>query len=236
MRRLFTVLTAAVLVSGVLASPAFAQQSLNIYFGGFSPNGEDSRIKDNGVSNDVLVNNLDFFAFNVSDFRGGIVGADYLAGLGEFLEAGLGIGFYKRTVPSLYTFEEDQFGNAIEQDLKLRIVPMTATIRFLPFGRSNPVQPYVGAGVGVFVWRYTETGDFIDFNDDIFHASFEGKGSAAGPIVLGGVRFPLGDAWDLGGEVRYQKATGDLPTDQFFSADKIDLGGWTYAATLNIKF
>jgi hypothetical protein len=77
-----------VLVSGVFASPAFAQQSLNIYFGGFSPNGEDSRIKDNGVSNDVLVNNLDFFAFNISDFRGGIVGADYLAGLGEFLEAG----------------------------------------------------------------------------------------------------------------------------------------------------
>jgi hypothetical protein len=235
MRRLLSVIALVVLVSGAFAAPASAQQSLNIYFGGFSPNGEDSRVKDNGVSNDVLVNDLDFFAFDIKDFRGGIVGADYLTGLGEFFEAGLGVGFYKRTVPSIYSLEVDQFGDPIEQDLKLRIVPMTATIRVLPFGRSMPVQPYLGAGVGVFVWRYTETGDFIDFDDQIFHGSFEGKGATAGPIVLGGVRFPIGN-WDLGGEVRYQKAVGDLPADQFFSADKIDLGGWTYAATLNIKF
>lgn len=235
MRRLLSITALAVLVSTVLAAPASAQSSLNIYFGGFSPNGEDSRVKGNGVSNDVLVNNLDAFAFDIKDFRGGIVGADYLAGFGEFFEAGLGVGFYKRTVPSIYLTDVDQFGDPIEQDFKLRIIPLTATFRVLPFGRSQPVQPYIGAGVGVFVWRYTETGDFIDFDDQIFRGSFEGKGADAGPIVLGGVRFPIGNL-DLGGEVRYQKAVGELPADQFFSADKIDLGGWTYVGTLNIRF
>ena len=38
----------------------------------------------------------------------------------------------------------------IEQEFKLRIVPFTATFRFLPLGRKGAVQPYIGGGVGVF--------------------------------------------------------------------------------------
>ena len=235
MRRLLTVLSVAVLASGALAAPAAAQQSLSIYGGRFSPNGEDSRIQENGFSNDVLVNNLDFLLFDLDDFKGGTFGADYLIALGEYVEAGLGVGYYKKTVPSIYADLENANGSEIEQDLKLRIVPMTATVRFLPIGRTTPVQPYIGAGVGVFAWKYTESGEFVDFDDNIFRATYEGSGSSAGPLILGGVRFPLGN-FDLGGEVRWQKAEGELPADQFFSADKIDLGGWTWAATFNIRF
>ena len=49
----------------------------------------------------------------------------------------------------------------IEQDLKLRIVPFTATVRLLPLGHDAPVQPYIGGGVGVFGWRYSESGQFV---------------------------------------------------------------------------
>ena len=56
-----------------------------------------------------------------------------------------------------------------------------------------------------------------------------------GPVFLGGVQFPVGSL-KVGGEVRYQKAEGDLPPDQGFSSNKIDLGGWTYAATVSIGF
>ena len=234
MRRLPVVVGFVALIAGLFVpSAANAQQSLNIYLGGFTPNGQDARGHAGG---DVLVNNLDFLAFNLKDFNGGTVGAEYLIGAGEWLDAGLGVGVYKRRVPSVYSDFVNNNGSEIEQSLKLRIVPFTATLRLLPLGRSAPIRPYIGAGIGVFSWRYSESGDFVDFSDNtIFNDSFVGKGTATGPVVLGGLRFTVG-SWDIGGEVRYQKATGDLPADQDFSANKIDLGGWTYAATFNIRF
>ena len=97
------------------------------------------------------------------------------------------------------------------------------------------MQPYIGGGVGLFWWRYTETGEFVDFDSTIFRETYIGDGGAAGPVILGGVRFGLG-SWDLGGEIRYQKAEGELPPDQGFSGDKIDLGGFNYLVTVNIRF
>jgi hypothetical protein len=236
MRRLPLALGFIALAAGLFVpSPSYAQQSINVYVGGFVPLGEDARVRTNGLSDDVLVNNLDFLSFDLGDFNGGTAGAEYLVGIGNWLDAGLGIGLYKRTVPSVYTDLVNDNGSEIEQDLKLRVAPFTATIRFLPLGRSAGLQPYIGAGVGVFAWRYSESGDFVDEGNNIFHDSFVGSGAATGPVILGGVRVPMG-VWDLGGEIRYQRATGDLPSDQGFSASKIDLGGWTYAATFNVHF
>jgi outer membrane protein W len=232
MRRL-TVVTALIVLAGLAApSASYAQQSLNFYLGGFVPTGEDGRDRQ-----DVLWNNLDFLSFDIKDFNGVTAGAEYLVGLNEFIDAGLGVGVYRRTVPAVYTFQvHDITGDEIEQDLKLRTVPFTATVRFLPLGRSAGIEPYIGAGVAIVNWRYSESGEFVDFTDDsIFRDSFVGKGTATGPVVLGGVRIPLGN-WGFGGEIRWQDAKGDLPIDQGFAGDKIDLGGWNYLATVNVRF
>ncbi len=234
MRRLTTAIGILGLASLLLApATAQAQQSLNFSLGGFAPTGEDNR--GNIQGGDVLINNLDFLAFDINDFRGGFIGAEYLVGLGEYLDAGLGVGFYKRTTPSVYADFVNDNGSEIEQDLKLRIVPFTATVRFIPTGRSAPVQPYIGAGVGIFNWRYTEVGDWIQEDDVIRPDQFVGSGTSTGPVLLGGVRFPLG-TWDFGGEVRWQRARGELPTSELFSADSINLGGWTYTANFNVHF
>ena len=220
----------------IAPSTAHAQQSLSFYFGGFAPSGEDGRAHNTGQSDDVLVNNLSFLAFDINDFHGGTAGAEYVVGLGEWLDAGLGVGIYKNTVPSVYADFVNSNGAEIEQDLRLRIVPFAATVRFLPLGRSKGVVPYVGAGLGVFNWQYSESGEFVDFRDmSVYRDSFAGSGTATGPVVLGGLKFPLG-AFSLGAEIRYQKAEGDLPADQDFSGQKIDLGGFTYAATFHIRF
>jgi outer membrane protein W len=236
MRRLPAIGLVALVFGLLVPASAHAQQSLSFYLGGFVPRGEDARAREGKFSNDVLVNNLDFLSFNIKDFSGGTAGAEYLVGLGDWLDAGLGVGIYRRTVPSVYTEFVNANGSEIEQDLRLRIIPFTATVRLLPLGRSSAIQPYIGAGLGVFNWRYSESGSFVDFRDtSIFRDSFIGSGSATGPVILGGLRFPAG-AWAIGGEVRYQKAEGDLPLDQDFSADKIDLGGYTYAVTFNVRF
>lgn len=231
MRRL-TVVTALFVLAGLVApASSYAQQSLNFYIGGFVPKGEDARDR-----RDVLWNNLDFLSFDIKDFNGATVGAEYLVGLNEFVDAGLGVGLYKRTVPSVYASYVNRNGLEIEQDLKLRMVPFTATIRFLPLGRSAGIEPYIGAGVAIINWRYSESGDFIDFTDgSVFRENYVGDGTATGPTVLGGIRIPLGN-WGFGGEIRWQDAKGDLPTDLGFAGDKIDLGGWNYLATLNVRF
>ena len=102
------------LVILVGAAPAHAQQqSVTFNLGYFAVRGEDARISD-----DVLVENLDLFAFRLGDFNNASAGAEWLTGLGEYLEAGVGLGFYRRTVASTYDDFVDVDGSEIEQDLK----------------------------------------------------------------------------------------------------------------------
>lgn len=231
MRRL-TLATAALVLAGLLApATSFAQQSINFYVGGFVPKSADAR-----DTSDVLWNNLDFLSFDIKDFNSGTAGVEYLVGLSDHLEAGLGVGIYSRSVQSVYANYVNKNGSEIEQTMKLRQVPFTATVRFLPFGRTSRVEPYVGAGVSVINWRYTESGQFVDFADgSIFRDTFPAKGTATGPTVLGGLRVPLGAA-DIGFEARWQRASGDLPAADGFAGDTLDLGGMNYLATFRVRF
>jgi hypothetical protein len=229
---------AVLILMAALAVPAsaFAQsQTINFSLGYFAVTGEDGRIDD-----DVLVADLSLdpeLIFEVGDFSGAAVGGEWLFGIGRNLEVGAGIGYYRRTVPSVYRDLTRPDGTEIFQDLKLRIVPFTATVRFLPLGRGQ-FEPYIGAGVGVFTWRYSETGEFVDPVDfSIFRASFVADGSDAGPVILGGLRY-VADPWVGGFEVRWQDAAGTLPTtgDNAFLGSKIDLGGFTTQFMVGIRF
>ena len=211
-------------------STARAQPALNLSLGGFVVHGEDAR-----VNGDVLVANRDILDFAVRDFNSGSVGVEWLLPIGEFLEASVGAGYTSRRVPTVYAAFVNRSGTEIEQDLKLRVAPFTATLRVLPFGRSRAVQPYVGGGLGVFSYRYSEVGDFVDFTDrSVFRDQFVAKGTETGAVALAGLRFPIGDRWSLGGEVRYQKASADLSED--FLGSTLDLGGFHYLGTLHVKF
>ena len=147
MRRQVLSLVVVLFVSGLVApATGYAQQAVNFYVGGFVPRGEDAR-----TDNDVLVGNLADagLAFKIGDFNGVTFGGEWLFGLGEHLDAGVGLGIYSQSVPSVYRNLTHSDGSEIEQDLKLRVVPFTATVRFLPLGRVAAIQPYIGAGVGV---------------------------------------------------------------------------------------
>ncbi len=230
MRRLSAALILVTLVSLAAPAASFAQQSVGFSIGGFVPKGFGSR-----DPNDQILDDSSYLAFRMSDFNGVTVGGEYLVGIGRWFDAGLGVNWYSRSVPSVYTDVINSDGSEIEQQLRLRMVPFTATFRLLPLGRSSGIQPYVGGGVAIINWKYTETGDFVDFTDgSIFNAHYEGSGTATGPVVLFGATAPVGMV-AVGGEIRYQHAVGDLPTDQFL-LPKIDLGGWSYVATVHVRF
>ncbi len=223
---------AAAMLAGTQA--ASAQQTLNLQMGGFTPRGEDAR-----VERDILNQERDVLAFDISDFNGPVIGAEWLLPLGPYFEAGVGVGFSRRTVPSVYERFVDVDGSEIEQDLRLRIVPVAFTFRALPLGQSSPVQPYLGGGLGILGWRYSESGEFVDFRNRnaIFREQYVASGSETGPLVLAGLRF-AGDAMSVGGEVRYQNAAADLgePFDSFLREPRIDLGGWSYLLTVGMRF
>jgi len=207
-------------------------QAIGFTLGGFFPKGLDSR-----DAEDVLLKDKADLVFNIGDFKGASLSGEWLFALGDFIEAGVGAGFYQRTVPSVYKEFTHDSGNEIEQDLKLRVVPVTATVRFLPIGRGS-VEPYVGVGIGAFNWRYSEVGEFVDTSDSsIFPARYIAKGTAVGPVILAGIRAPIADVWDIGGEVQFQRATGDTKrAETGLLGDKIDLGGVSALLTMHIRF
>jgi hypothetical protein len=205
-------------------------QTVNFTLGYFTPFGFDARDDD-----DVLLTNRSFLLFDIEDFNGASVGGEWLFPLARHVEGGIGVSFTSRDVPSIYEDFVDPDGTEIDQDLRLRTTPIAFTLRLIPTNPRSPVQPYIGAGIGLINWRYSEIGEFIDFGagDEIFDGRFVKTGTNAGPVVLGGLRF-AGDTATAGFEIRYQKATGEL--DENFAAPKIDLGGWTYNFTAGVRF
>ena len=216
-----------------LGTPAWAQQSsLSLNLGYFALRGEDTRISD-----DVIIENLGLFAFGLDQFNNASVGVEWLVGFGEYVEVGFGGGFYQQTVLSVYDDLVNVDGTEIEQDFKLHVAPVTGTARFFPFGQRSAIQPYAGAGVGFFNWRYSEVGEFVDFTTfDVFRDRFVAEGNDVGAVYLGGVRVLAGSRFAVGVEVRYQDVQGVVGIDQGFLEERIDLGGLTTSFTFNVGF
>jgi opacity protein-like surface antigen len=228
-RTVFTALVLA-LCAGLFAAPASAQQSLNFQVGSFAPLSESTR------ANDVLIANREYLSFDVRDLRGATVSADWSFLLGEHIELGIGAGYYQRRMPSVWTELVYDDGSDIEQEITLRIVPVTAMVKFLPLGGSRSVQPYIGVGGSVYFWHYSEIGDFVDLTDDsIYSEQYVGNGTSFGPVGMAGVRFRVSQNATFGAEGRYQWGKGTLSTDSFLS-DRIDLGGYSALVTFGYRF
>ena len=230
MSRQLSVVLALVCSSVALAArPALAQQTFNVSLGYFTVRGQDAR-----VTGDVLNANRNFLTFDIKDFNSASIGGEWLIPVGRYIEAGAGLSFTRRTVPTVYTKFVNANNSEIDQDLRLRMVPVAFTFRVLPLGQDVGFQPYLGGGLGVINWRYSESGQFVDTRDrSIFNNSYAASGTETGPVAMGGIRF-AGDTLASGFEIRYQAAEADLPLP--FAGTKIDLGGWSYLFTVGMRF
>ena len=253
-----TVVRASVLSTALagLAVPASAQvvHSVSFGVGMFTPRSYDSR-----ADGDVWVANLTqpvipgtnpqitgSLAFDIKDFRLVPVFGEWHIGFGNHIEVGVGAAYANQTVASVYGDLVNGHGTSqtgddteIAQDLRLQTIPITGVVRFLG-GRPGHFQPYAGIGVAAIVFKYTETGDFVDSTDwsTIYNAKYTANGTAFGPILLGGARVPLGgDVYALNFEGRYQWVVGKTGGfDAGFLGDKIDLGGWGLNFGFMIRF
>jgi hypothetical protein len=221
------------------ASPASAQvvQSLNVGGGWVWPRGFDSR-----VDGDVLIANLsdsEPLLFDIQRFRGGQLFGEWNVAFGNHVEVSGGFSYYQRTVPSVYRDLVNDNGFEIAQKLKLRMMPITGIVRFLPIGEPSEFQPYVGGGLAVINWRYSEAGEFVDTTDySVFAARFVESSTDLGAVFVVGARVPIdGDVYGLTLEYRYQWGQGDTGGfENGFLGDKIDLSAGSFNIGFLIRF
>ncbi len=125
--------------------------------------------------------------------------------------------------------------------LRYTVTPIQASIKVTPLGRRMKIIPYLGAGVGMYIYSLRMTGDMIDFSVpyDAEALGFPGLGIypiypvdamegesfgriAFGYQLFGGLQMPIGNRITLAGECRYWQAKSDL--HNFVGFEPLDLG------------
>jgi opacity protein-like surface antigen len=172
-------------------------------------------------------------------------------------------GFYLDYVG--YQFDDGDFAfpNDYQGDyspghtLDFSVTPIQLSFKVAPLGRRANFIPYVGAGVGLYLWNLRMRGQLIDFSDpwiyddpdygeiDIYPIwsvdAREGLNfpkATFGYQLFGGAMFPIGNRLTLDAEFKFSHATGKLK-DAFtgFEPNNLfDLGGIQVSIGLNYWF
>ena len=229
--------TAAVLALGlVAASPAAGWASgLELRIGGFFPHGESDLFAD---VNELYSPVGELRGVKPNDFDGVYGGAEYSFNVAEKVEMGISLDGYSNSNSTVYRDFTRPDGSEIHQELKLSLIPLGVSLRFLPLNRRAPIQPYVTVGADAIFYQYEEFGDFIDFfsnNLDISSDSFKSDGAALGGHAAAGVRIPLGHDFAITAEGRYQFAQKKLMDDDF-NQNRLDLNGASATIGVRLRF
>jgi hypothetical protein len=231
-------MTRAIAVLGLAVCtlvPATARASdLDLRIGAFWPQADTNLFDDNeelyGFGEDLPLRD--------SDWTGVYGGAEWRFRMAPSLWLGFHIDGYGRSLDTEYLDFERPSGRPIQQTLKLSIIPVGASVRWMPRDGRRDISPYFGGGIDAVFYKYEEFGDFIDFFDDelpVVGDHFVDDGAAFGAHVFAGLRVPVTDDISLLGEARYLWARTDMGDD--FGPDlEIDLGGVSATFGVSIRF
>lgn len=208
--------------------PGYIGSSFRVQLGEFQPDADSTYWDD--VARD--------FTGSPGGFEDTSFGVAYLHPLGERLSLHVAGSFYEGIESQAYIAFEDQFGGDILHTTELEIASLTVGLLYKLTGRDAAIVPYVGAGGGVYSWRLTEFGDFIDFDTaglEIFNDFFQQEDEDLGYYFLAGVDVPLAETWSIFAEARWDDAEGELAGD-FRGLGDLDLSGRSYSAGLSWRF
>lgn len=204
-----------------------ATQAVRVEIGQFTPDG-DSRY--------WMDKEFDFFG-TADDFQDTGLAVDYLRFLGPRLGLLVSGSFYNAEKRQSYRDFVLDGGGEIEHNTQLDTSSFTAGLLLHLTRRSAPVVPYVGAGGGFYLYRLSEDGDFIDFDNDleVFNARFETEGETFGWYYQAGLEVPVSNRWSVIGDARWQHAEDEL-SDDFDGLGKLDLGGLWITLGASVSF
>ncbi len=240
-RRRISVALLATIAGIALSAPAWAakarsgrlghwgeNQAFRIQLGQLEPEGESLYWQDK---------ERDFFG-SASDFEDFSFGLEYLYFLGPRMGFVVSGHFYEGEDLLSYRDFVDTRGFEIEHTTTLEISTFNLGLIYQLARRDAPIQPYVGAGGGLFFYRLEESGDFIDFfspDFDIFSATFETESATFGYYFQAGVEVPLGRSWSVYADARWQRAKDDLG-DDLDGLGELDLSARTISFGTSFSF
>lgn len=191
--------------------------SIRLSVGLFTPDGESKFWADNAID----------FTGSADDFEDGSYRAELEWGLGDRASVLLSLGYYDGSTQRAYRDFVDADGFDIVHTASLEVTPLTLGVLLAPGGRHKSVVPYVVAGVGFYDWRYSEVGDFIDFDDPgqpIIFGAFEASGVTTGIYGGVGIELMVAPSTSLFAEGRWVSVDDELG-DDFSGFGTLDLSG-----------
>lgn len=226
--------TTVALAGLLLAAPALSSAgNLDLRIGGFFPRADSN----------LFTDDADLYTVSKKDWRGVTGGAEYSVRLADHVELGVHLDGYERTIDTQYRRYDRQSGRAIEQTLRLDVVPVGLTLRLVGTRRKDRIAPYVGVGADLLIWKYEEFGDFVDFESpglDIYSEHFRSEGVTPGLHATAGLRVPFADDFAIVGEGRYQwgRATmgDDFAPREPGLENKLDLSGASFTLGVQVRF
>jgi len=130
--------------------------------------------------------------------------------------------------------------------------PLQLSIKITPLGRKGAFIPFIGGGVGVYLWNVRMEGDMIDFADewydpvedvDVYPIYYtdarQDSKFAFGYHVLGGAMVPIGNRISVEGEFKYNIVKGTFSDDEysgFEGFEPFDLSGYQISIGINYWF
>ena len=199
-------------------------------------------------SSDLWTLNEHHLTVDEQDFGDAVFACRIAAPINRFVAIESGAGYYHSDVGT----EDREFtytsGRPIEQNLHLELLPLTVTMKVMPFGmysEEHPegplrkVIPYFGIGGGALLWEYREHGDFVYGRDQaiptLVHGDYDSQGIAPEYHGVLGVDINLAREMALFVEARWSRARDDLSSD-YSGFDEFDLSGDSLSVGLRFRF
>jgi hypothetical protein len=214
------------------------------------------------ASSDLWQVEFDQMTFEKGDFQDTVFCFTYEYFLSNQVSLALSLDGYSEKKAGNYVeyygfVDEQQFyaknyapGSTIAHVFTVSITPLQASIKLTPFGRRASVIPYIGGGVGAYIWTVRLQGDTIDFSYpeewwdpdleevrtryyvDPTDIRVESK-FAIGFHGFVGVMVPVANRISVEGEFKFNYASGNLDP-HFQGFENFDLGG--YQVTIGINY
>jgi len=218
------VLAAVIIITSSMTVNA---NSLNIKMGLFYPQ----------LDSDLWTTNMENLALVKSDMQNPYYAIEYEHFLDRTLSLSIEGGYYKKEHFSQYKDYEYQDGSPIYQNLSLETANLDLGFKFYPVGNRTRIAPYLGGGISLYYWKYSQWGDFINFQDDTIDQDQYAESTKYTPTfhAKGGVLINLSRSVGVSFEARYHALKGELSS--FFEGfEKLDMGGFSIMAGINIRF
>ena len=136
------------------------------------------------------------------------------------------------------------------------ITPIQLSLKLTPMGRKGKFIPYVGGGVGLYLWNVKLNGDLVDFDDvwiyvpdniDVYAIKsvfppygVEDNRISFGYHAFGGIMVPFTKRMTFEVEFKYNVAKGNFRTDPdriaFEGFEAFDLSAYQISLGLNYWF